>query len=77
MLPKNDALQFEAGYRFGYSEAKEEDEKERLRSLGEAAVPDVPLEEVPEPSHVMEEGTTLPNPPAGSVIDIPQSPPLP
>ena len=54
MLPRRDALQFEVGYRLGYSKAKEEDVEERLGGLGEAAMLKVPVEEVLESSRFTE-----------------------
>ena len=54
MLPRRDALKFEAGYRLGHSKAKEEDAEERLGGLGEAAMPKVLVEEALESSRVRE-----------------------
>ena len=51
MLPKKDALWFEAGYQRGYSKAIE-DTEEHLGGLSEVAMPDVPTKEVLEPSYV-------------------------
>ena len=51
MLLGRDLLQFEAGYRLGYSETKKVDGEEHVGGLCEAEATNAPTENMPESSH--------------------------